>query len=397
MKIKVHKKFKPLFKKDTRYCLLTGGRGSSKSFSVALYLCSLTFEPNQKVLFTRYTLTSAKISIIPEFIEKIELLNVGHHFKVTNDSIVNLTTGSTIVFKGVKTSSGNQTAALKSLQGITTWVYDEAEEEESENNFDKIDLSIRTKGIHNKVVLILNPSTKEHWIYKKFFENRGINEGFNGVADNTTYIHTTYLDNIKNLDESFINNVELLKIQNPEKYRHLIEGGWLNKAEGVIFNDWEIGDFDESLPFIWGMDFGYVTDPTTLVKVAVKDNNLYLKEYLYKQHLGTNEIIDLLTNIVDQNDLIVADNAEPRLISELQLAGFNVVPCKKGKDSIKNGIARMANYHFIVEGKNYVKELNNYVWNDRKSNTPIDKYNHLIDATRYAFDDLVQESNFIFI
>ena len=397
MKIKVHKKFKPLFKKDTRYCLLTGGRGSSKSFSVALYLCSLTFEPKQKILFTRYTLTSAKISIIPEFIEKIELLNVANHFKVTNDSIVNLTTGSVIIFKGVKTSSGNQTAALKSLQGITTWVYDEAEEEESETNFDKIDLSIRTKGIHNKVVLILNPSTKEHWIYKKFFEDRGINEGFNGVADNTTYIHTTYLDNIKNLDESFINNVELLKIKNPEKYKHLIEGGWLNKAEGVIFNDWEMGDFDESLHFIWGMDFGYVTDPTTLVKVAVKDNNLYLKEYLYKQHLGTNEIIDLLTNIVDTNDLIVADNAEPRLISELQLAGFNVVPCKKGKDSIKNGIARMSNYHFIVEGKNFIKELNNYVWNDRKSNTPIDKYNHLTDAARYAFDDLVEESNFIFI
>ena len=397
MKIKVHDKFKPLFKKDTRYYLLTGGRGSSKSFSVALYLCTLTFEPNQKILFTRYTLTSAKISIIPEFIEKIELLNVGHKFKVTNDSIVNITTGSVIIFKGVKTSSGNQTAALKSLQGITTWVYDEAEEEESESNFDKIDLSIRTKGVYNKVVLILNPSTKEHWIYKKFFENRNVNEGFNGVFENTTYIHTTYLDNITNLDESFIKNVELIKERNPEKYKHMILGGWLNKAEGVIFSDWEIGAFDESLPFIWGMDFGYVTDPTTLVKVAVKDNNLYLKEYLYKQHLGTNEIIDILTNTVDPNDLIVADNAEPRLISELQLAGFNVVPCKKGKDSIKNGLARMANYHFIVEGNNYIKELNNYVWNCRKSNTPIDNHNHLIDATRYAFDDLVQDSNFIFM
>ena len=397
MKIKVHNKFKPLFKKDTRYYLLTGGRGSSKSFSVALYLCTLTFEPNQKILFTRYTLTSAKISIIPEFIEKIELLNVGHKFKLTNDSIVNITTGSVIIFKGVKTSSGNQTAALKSLQGITTWVYDEAEEEESESNFDKIDLSIRTKGVYNKVVLILNPSTKEHWIYKKFFENRNVNEGFNGVFENTTYIHTTYLDNIINLDESFIKNVELIKERNPEKYKHMILGGWLNKAEGVIFSDWEIGAFDKSLPFIWGMDFGYVTDPTTLVKVAVKDNNLYLKECLYKQHLGTNEIIDILTNIVDPNDLIVADNAEPRLISELQLAGFNVVPCKKGKDSIKNGLARMANYHFIVEGNNYIKELNNYVWNDRKSNTPIDNHNHLIDATRYAFDDLVQDSNFIFM
>lgn len=397
MDIEINKKFQPLFNNLTRYYLLTGGRGSAKSFSVALYLCTLTFEENQKILFTRYTLTSAKISIIPEFIEKIELLNVAHHFKVTNDSIENLSTGSSIIFKGVKTSSGNQTAALKSLQGITTWVYDESEEEEQEENFDKIDLSIRTKGVANKVVLILNPATKEHWIYKRFFESQGVTEGFNGVAGDTTYIHTTYLDNIKNLDETFIKNVEAIKQHNPKKYDHLIMGGWLNKAEGVIFNDWERGQMDDSLPFIYGMDFGYITDPTTLVKVAVKDNNLYLKEYLYKQHLGTNEIIDFLEETVSKNDLIVADNAEPRLIAELCQAGFNVVKCIKGKDSVKNGLARMANFHFIVDGNNLVKELNNYVWNDRRSNTPVDAYNHLIDATRYAFDELVQENNFYII
>ncbi len=394
MDIKINDKFQPLFNNLTRYYLLTGGRGSSKSFSVALYLCTLTFEANQKILFTRYTLTSAKISIIPEFIEKIELLNVGHHFSITNDSIVNTTTGSSIIFKGVKTSSGNQTANLKSLQGITTWVYDESEEEEHESNFDKIDLSIRTKGVDNKVILILNPATKEHWIYKRFFENKGVFEGFNGVNTDTTYIHTTYLDNIENLDESFLNNVNSIKKNNPKKYQHLIMGGWLDKAEGVVFNDWENGKMDESLPYVYGMDFGYVTDPTTLVKVAVKDNNLYMEEFLYEKHLGTKEIIDFLEKTVDKNDLIVGDNAEPRLISELNEAGFNVVKCIKGKDSVKNGLARMSNYHFIVDGGNFIKELNNYTWNDKRSNTPIDAYNHLIDATRYAFDELVQENNF---
>lgn len=116
----LHRKFQPLLKTDSRYTILTGGRGSGKSFAIAAYLCTLTFNPNQKILFTRYTLTAAKVSIIPEFLEKIELLGFGLRFEITNDTIRNISTGSSIIFKGIKTSSGNQTASLKSLQGITT-------------------------------------------------------------------------------------------------------------------------------------------------------------------------------------------------------------------------------------------------------------------------------------
>ena len=398
MDIKINDKFKPLFGNDSRYYLLTGGRGSAKSFSVALHLCALTFEPNQKILFTRYTLTSAKVSIIPEFIEKIELLNVGHHFKITNDSIENTSTGSTIIFKGVKTSSGNQTAALKSLQGITTWVYDEAEEEESEENFDKIDLSIRTKGVDNKVVLILNPSTKEHWIYKKFFESQGVNEGHNGLVGNTTYIHTTYLDNLDNLDPSFLNNIEIIKATRPEKYQHMILGGWLNKAEGVIFDNWSIGEFNDNLPYVHGLDFG-VNDPDAMVKVAVDNKNLkvYVQEMLFKNGQGTKELIHSISNLVTKNDLIAADYGDKRAILDLQDAGYNAVNCYK--DKITDRIKNIKSYDIIVtpNSTNIIKELNNYAWSDKRSETPIDKFNHTIDAMFYGFNELYRESELIFV
>jgi len=111
----INEKFKPLFLDDSRYFVLTGGRGSMKSFSVTTFLLLLTYENEQTILFTRYTLTSADISIIPEFIEKIEIANLENDFAITKNEIINLKTGSKILFKGIKTSSGTQTASLKSI------------------------------------------------------------------------------------------------------------------------------------------------------------------------------------------------------------------------------------------------------------------------------------------
>jgi phage terminase large subunit len=197
--IKIDNKYSPIADSDGRYFIVTGGRGSGKSFSVNLLLVLLTYEAGHTILFTRYTLSSTYISIIPEFLEKIELLDKYDDFYITKDEIRNKRSGSKIIFKGIKTSSGDQTANLKSLQGVTTFVLDEAEELTNEDTFDKIDLSVRQLGKQNRVILILNPTTKEHWIYKRFFEDKGIQEGINLTKDNVTYIHTTYLDNIENL------------------------------------------------------------------------------------------------------------------------------------------------------------------------------------------------------
>lgn len=391
--ITLNNKYKPLFENDTRYFIVTGGRGSSKSFGVGTFTNLLSFEQGHKILFTRQTMTSAHLSIIPEFQEKIDLMQLNELFEVTKSEIRNKQSNSEIIFRGIRTSSGDQTANLKSLQGVTTWVLDEAEELTDETTFDKINLSLRQKGKQNRVILILNPATKEHWIYKKFFEDRGVQEGFNGIKDDVTYIHTTYEDNIDNLDQSFINEILRLKETNPQKYKHQILGGWLNKAEGVVFTNWRIDNFEEVGTIIFGQDFGFSVDPTSLIKVSIDKSKkrIYAKEYLYKTSLTTSDIYNENLRYCNRS-LIVADSAEPRLIQELKSRGLNIKGIKK--PTIIERIALVQDYELIVdsESSNLIKELNNYVWHDKKSQTPIDDYNHLLDALGYAVWDLIGNS-----
>ena len=386
----------PIVDSDSRYFIVSGGRGSGKSFSINALLVMLTYEQGHTILFTRYTLTSAYISIIPEFIDKLEQFGSIADFHITKDEILNKKTGSKIIFRGIKTSSGDQTANLKSLQGITTWVVDEAEELVDEQKFDTIDLSVRQQGKPNRIILILNPTTKEHFIYRRFFEDRGVQEGSNTTKENTTYIHTTYQDNIDNLSKSYIDQIEQMKIRRPEKYKQQMLGSWLNKAEGVIFNNWSVGEFKHIGTSVWGQDYGFAADPSTLVEVNIDSANkrIYLKECFYLQRLTTSQIAQLNLKHAREG-LIVGDSAEPRLLSEIKAKGCNVRPSIKGQGSITYGISLLQDYDIIVspDSTNLIKELNNYRWLERKSNTPIDNWNHLIDAVRYAVGFQLQNPN----
>lgn len=386
MQLKIRDKFLVWDKVDSRYFIITGGRGSGKSFAINTMLLLLTQEQGHTILFTRYTLRSANISIIPEFKEKIDLLKLNHMFHITKDEIINKNSGSKILFRGIKTSSGDQTANLKSLQGITTWVMDEAEELVDESIFDKIDLSVRKKGIDNRIMLVLNPATKEHWIYKRFFESKGIDSKSNLSSGNVTYIHSTYLDNIENLSDSYLARIEDIKNNRPAKYEHQILGGWLEKAEGVIFSNWSIGKFQEVSTVVLGQDYGFSADPSVLLKTSIdkKNKKIYVKLCFYKKHLTTTSIAQLNKQFAGQN-LIVADSAEPRLINELS-RHCNIVPTIKGQGSVIFGISLLQDYDLIIdpESTEIVKELNNYSWLEKKSQTPIDKFNHCIDALRYA-------------
>ena len=195
----------PLYKnKDKFIVLITGGRGSGKSFNGSTFVERLTFArgkgPYQNVvhqiLYTRYTMVSAHISIIPEFMEKIELDGTSKYFKTTKTDVLNKRTGSRIMFRGIKTSSGNQTAKLKSIHGITVFVCDEAEEWTNEIDFEKIVLSIRQVGIDNFVIIIMNPCDSNHFIYKKYIEKTHKLVEIDGVQvqisthQNVLHIHT---------------------------------------------------------------------------------------------------------------------------------------------------------------------------------------------------------------
>ena len=386
----------PIVGADSRYYIVSGGRGSGKSLSVNALLVMLTYEAGHTILFTRYTLTSAYISIIPEFIDKLEQFGSIHDFHITKDEILNKKTGSKIIFRGIKTSSGDQTANLKSLQGITTWVVDEAEELTDENKFDTIDLSVRQQGNQNRVILILNPTTKEHFIYRRFFEDRGVQEGSNITKDNTTYIHTTYMDNIDNLSKSYIEQIAQMRERRPEKYKQQMLGSWLNKAEGVIFDNWTIGEFKRSSVSVWGQDYGFAADPSTLVEcnIDTSTKTIYLKECFYLQRLTTSQIAELNLKH-SKGGLIIGDSAEPRLLSEIKAKGCNVKPSIKGQGSVTYGISLLQDYDLVVtpDSINLIKELNNYCWLEKKSNTPVDKWNHIIDAIRYAVGYQLQNPN----
>lgn len=398
--IKAQEVYYPLYEnKDKFIILITGGRGSGKSFNAATFVERLTFEKFSdlvhKILYARYTMTSASISVIPEMTEKIELDGTEKYFHVTKNDVINLMTGAVIMFRGIKTSSGNQTAKLKSIHGVTTFVCDEAEEWTSEEDFEKMMLSIRQKGIQNRVIIIMNPTDSNHFIYKRYIENTHDLVEYDGVPvqisnhPNVLHIHTTYLDNLENLSEQFLKEVEDMKLNNPEKYAHTVMGRWADVAEGAVFKKWGIV---ETFPahakkVAIGLDFGYTQDPSAAVRCGIVDNDLYIDEVFYEQGML---ISDLARRLTEEGNFVYADSADPRLIDEIANKGVVIYPVAKGAGSILAGIEKMKDFDNIFITKrsyNVQKEFRNYIWAKDKDgnyiNQPEDKYNHSVDAARY--------------
>ena len=397
--IKTQEVYNPLYNNtDKLITLITGGRGSAKSFNVGTFIERLSFESGHKMLYSRYTMTSADISVIPEFQEKIDLEGTNDFFDITKKDIINTFSDSVIMFRGIRTSSGNQTAKLKSIQGLTTFVCDEAEEWNSEEDFDKLVLSIRQKGIQNRVIIIMNPTDSNHFIYKKYIEKTHKLIEIDGVQvqisthPNVLHIHTTYLDNIENLSPQFIQEMERMKEEEPEKYAHVAIGRWSDVAEGAIFKRFEIVDSipDYAKKRGVGLDFGYSNDYSAAIECALIDNDLYLDELFYRTRMLSGDISDSLKPFRLK---VISESADPRLIQEISNSGILIYPVDKSninsKSSILAGIDKMLELNLKVTRRSYnlLYELRKYTWDKDKDgnyiNKPIDKYNHALDAARY--------------
>lgn len=394
-----HEVYYPLYTdKEHPVILVTGGRASGKSFGLSNFLERLTFEKKDgvvhNILFSRYTMVSANISIIPEFMEKIDMEGVSRYFSKTKTEVVNKLTGSKVIFRGLKTSSGVQTAKLKSIPRLTTFVCDEAEEWISEQDFDTIMYSIRQKGIQNRIIIVMNPTDSNHFIYQKYIANTHKIVEYDGVPvqisthPDVLHIHTSYLDNIEHLNEQFIQNAMQVKACDPEKYAHIFMGQWCDVAEGAVFKKWGIcGQFPkECTKVAIGADWGYSNDVTAFVKCGVIDNRLYIEELCYKTHMLSSDII---RELKEYNLPVYCDSADPRLIDEVALSGVLIYPVQKGAGSIMAGIEKMKDMEIFVTSNSYnlQTELRNYVWDKDKDgryiNQPVDAFNHLCDATRY--------------
>lgn len=243
--VRLSPKYAPLFdfSSPVRYYIVTGGRGSGKSFAISTAVMADQAEADYNILYLRQTLVSAEVSIIPEFYEKAEMMGFGDILKKSNTSMLNRVTGWRVFFKGIQTSSRDNIAQLKSVKRVGLALVDEAQELTNEEAFDRIDLSLRDKGVRNRIVLSLNPTAKSHWIYRRFFKAREVAEDFNGIRGDTCYIHTTYHDNAQNLDGDFLRLAEECRETNPEKYRNVFLGLWKGDKEGALWSESMVSSF----------------------------------------------------------------------------------------------------------------------------------------------------------
>ncbi len=236
------------------------------------------------------------------------------------------------------------------------------------------------------VFIDYNPSV-EFWI-----DTEGIS-----TRDNSIVLTSTFLDNVENLTQSQITEFKEGKKRHDKEVKEGLQGHWFNwwrvyglgldgVVEGAIFNNWSIGEFDEQLPVMYGMDFGF-KDPFVCIKVAfdAKKKLIYIHEEIYKPKLSPTQIVELLeTKIPNKDSLIIADSADPTQILGIKSAGFNILGL--GKEKIAVGIRHLQNWEFIVTetSTNVINELRNYVWLDKRGEVPIDDNNHSLDSLRYT-------------
>lgn len=344
-----------------RITLLQGGTRSGKTYSIIYYILWLCQEySGLEIDICRDSFTALKSTVWKDFkrvLYEHELYDVRHHNRT--DHIYHLN-GNIINYYGA-----DNPEKIHGRSRDILWI-NEAQHF-SEHTVDQ--LFPRTKY---RIICDYNPALpQDHWLDRY-------------IPDYPPFI-STYKDN------PHLTKDQVLDIESRKKnaYWWSVYGtGERARPVGAIFQDWEISEFDDSLPFIYGQDYGFSNDPTTLVKIAVDRSarKLYIQELLYEKGLSTDQIAEINKKHCGSN-LIIGDSAEPRLISELQDKGINIERAEKGQGSVTSGIASMLGYTIVVtpESDNLRKELNNYIWADKKTAVPVDKWNHALDASRYAF------------
>lgn len=286
--------YKPLFEllnedknKEIDTVIITGGRLSGKSFAVSIFSVTGALLNKWRGIYLRFTNTSILDSIKSEVDEKIDLLGVQKYASINNNNIT-FSSGGYISFKGIKTSSKNNTANLKSLKDFNLMVIDEAEEIPDFGTFKRAYYSIRSNSKRNLSILILNPQLKSHWIYKNFFEDK-VKDGFNGIYNNTLYIHSSYLDLPReNVADNVYNDFERLKNEDIEQYNNVVSGGWVTSLEGKVFNQPDLLYFDElpkELPIckITFVDVADLGEDFHSVPIAYiySDGSIYIVDVLF--------------------------------------------------------------------------------------------------------------------
>lgn len=382
-----------------RYRVVKGSRASKKSTTTALNMIyRIMTYPNSNGLVIRKVFRTVKDSCFSQLKWAIHRLKVDKYWKATNSplELTYLPTGQKILFRGLDDPLKVTSVAVDKGSLCFLWI-EEAYEIMSEDDFNMLDESIRGQvpdGLFKQITLTLNPWNDRHWIKRRFFDR----EDKDILAITTNYKCNEWLDqaDLKVFDE--------MKIHNPKRYRVAGLGEW-GVVDGLVYENIEEKRFDisslvgqEGIESVFGLDFGYTNDPTALFcgLIDLKNKVIYVFDELYKKGLSNKKIYEEVEAMGHRKESIIADSAEPKSIDELRSLGLTRVrAAKKGKDSILNGIQFIQDFKLVIHPRcvNFLTEVTNYQWAkdkfDNSINKPIDDFNHLMDAMRYAIEPYI--------
>lgn len=364
----------PLFDNQDRYMVLYGGAGAGKShWSCQKKLIRIMEEKESRILVIRKVARTLRRSVFQLFQDYISKWGLSSLFKINkSDMDIKCINWNIIYFAGV-----DDPEKLKSIEKVTSIWIEEATELNL-NDFNIIDRSLRGESKNYKqIILTYNPISVLSWTNKRFFE---------GIQKNTTILKTTYKDNrfiddeYKAILESYTGNA-----------RTVYTLGEYGKLEHAVYSNWDIIDnFPETDKEIYGLDFGF-TNPQALVKVYLRENDLYLEERMYERKQTIPELISFLENEKLKDRLIIADSEAPATIEEIKRAGFyNIIACLKGPGSVEEGIKFLEGLriHITKNSTNLIKEIQSYqrkVDKDGNVLEVVEKSNdHLLDGGRMA-------------
>lgn len=419
----VGKGYADYWKFKGRYRVCKGSRASKKSKTTALWIISNMMKYSEaNTLVIRKTYRTLKDSCFTELKWAIHRLQVDEFWEIKESPLEMRykPTGQKIYFRGL--DDPLKVTSISVDIGVLCWVWiEEAYEITKESDFDIIDESIRggvPEGLFKQITLTFNPWNEHHWIRKRFFaeiigydaDGKPIYKFYDNwvspdgdiLAKTTNYMCNEFLDNA---DKRLF---ERMRINNPKRYKVAGLGGW-GIVDGLIYENWKEEKFDldiiRNLESAFGLDFGYTNDPTALFCGAIdlKNKKIYVFDEMYQKGMSNKAIYEKINQMGYSKEKITADSAEPKSIDELQALGLRkITSAVKGKDSINNGIQFIQDFEIIIHPRcvNFITEISNYTWDEdkfgNKINKPIDDFNHLMDAMRYAIERFINKKTISF-
>lgn len=409
LSLEFNHKYKEIHSKSHRYVHFWGGRGRGGSYTATQYALDLiTREQYFRGYIMREIAEDIRESLWRDFKDRIEAAGCEDEIYLNDSAMTAFCphTGNHLLSKGFKKSSGKRTAKLKSLAGATHVIIEEAEEI-SEEDFNQLDDTLRTIKANVQLILIFNPPSKNHWIWKKWYnlvdsEVKGYFTAIPKKNPQLLSVFSTYLDNEINIDQTTINNFEAYKDSNPEHYYTMIRGLISEGMRGRIYRNWQPVEAMPNLyPKFYGLDFGF-NAPVALIEIESHNENLWVDEVVYEPGI-TNDVLSQRMQDwgIPKSAKIYADSAEPKDILDLQLMGWNIVGAKKKPGSVVAGIKFIMKYNtFVTErSRNIWYENENYRWrldqNKQPIDEPEDKNNHAMDALNYGTEELRSGGGFM--